>query len=143
MAQRVVENIDLIKTVPRRFQEGMRQKVFEAFRDKPFDRQELTRLFSQEYKSSGYNLRRIVRTESAKFNGQLTELRQKQLGIEEYEWSTSADSRVRPTHRDKEGKIFQWADPPLDTGHPGNDVQCRCLALAVVTPQNRERLGGK
>ena len=123
MAQRVVENIDLIKTVPRRFQEGMRQKVFEAFRDKPFDRQELTRLFSQEYKSSGYNLRRIVRTESAKFNGQLVELRQKQLGIESYEWSDSDDQRVRPNHRTKDGLIFEWASPPPDTGHPGNDYQ--------------------
>ena len=101
----------------------MRQKVFEAFRDKPFDRQELTRLFSQEYKSSGYNLRRIVRTESAKFNGQLVELRQKQLGIESYEWSDSDDQRVRPNHRTKDGLIFEWASPPPDTGHPGNDYQ--------------------
>ena len=143
MAEKVVENIDLIKTIPRRFQEGMRADVLKAFQDKPFDRQELTRIFQDKYKSSGYNLRRIVRDQSNKFNGELTQVRQQQLGIGSYEWSTSDDERVRPTHRDKEGKPFEWANPPLDTGHPGNDVQCRCLALAIVTPQNRKRLGGK
>ena len=104
MAEKVVENIDLIKTIPRRFQEGMRADVLKAFQDKPFDRQELTRIFRDKYQSSGYNLRRLTRDQSQKFNADLVHVRQQQLGITHYEWSTSEDERVRPTHAAK-----QWA----------------------------------
>lgn len=71
----------------------------------------------------------IARDQTSKFMGKLTELRQTSLGVEEYTWSTSRDERVRPTHQSKEGKKFRWDDPPSDTGHPKEDVSCRCEAL--------------
>jgi len=73
----------------------------------------------------------IARDQVAKLNGQLTERRQTALGIQEYIWRTSLDERVRQSHRTKEGKKFRWDKPPLDTGHPGEDYQCRCVAEPV------------
>jgi SPP1 gp7 family putative phage head morphogenesis protein len=70
----------------------------------------------------------VARDQIGKLNGNLTELRQTSLGIEEYTWRTSRDERVRPTHLEKEGKRFRWDEPPPDTGHPGNDILCRCSA---------------
>ena len=58
-------------------------------------------------------------------------------GVEEYIWSTSGDSRVRESHKKLNGKRFRWDDPPVvdeKTGrrcHPGEDYECRCVALAV------------
>jgi SPP1 gp7 family putative phage head morphogenesis protein len=52
--------------------------------------------------------------------------------VEEYVWSTSRDERVRPSHSAKDGKRFKWNDPPSDTGHPGNEIQCRCVAIPVL-----------
>jgi SPP1 gp7 family putative phage head morphogenesis protein len=73
----------------------------------------------------------IASDQIGKANAALTQHRQTDLGIEEYEWSSSNDSRVRPTHAAAEGKIFRWDTPPASTGgHPGHAVRCRCSALA-------------
>ncbi len=44
------------------------------------------------------------------------------------------DERVRPSHRMNDGRIFSWSDPP-DTGHPGEDHNCRCEAITYVEGQ--------
>ncbi|MET0155760.1 MAG: phage minor head protein [Rickettsiales bacterium] len=44
-----------------------------------------------------------------------------------YIWRTSGDDKVRPSHAANEGKIFAGEDPP-ETGHPGEDYNCRCIA---------------
>ncbi|SET17134.1 phage minor head protein [Thorsellia anophelis] len=70
----------------------------------------------------------IARDQTNKFNGALTRVRQQSLGIEQYIWSTSGDERVRQEHRENNGKLFRWDSPPI-TGHPGQDIQCRCVAI--------------
>ncbi|WP_442872598.1 phage minor head protein [Cognatishimia sp. SS12] len=40
---------------------------------------------------------------------------------------TRRDSRVRPSHAENDGRVFEWNDPPA-TGHPGDDYGCRCTA---------------
>lgn len=85
-------------------------------------------------KSFGITRRRaknIARDQTAKLNASLTKLRQQELGVDEYEWQTSGDERVRATHRHNDGKIFRWDDPPA-TGHPGTDVNCRCVAIPIL-----------
>jgi len=60
------------------------------------------------------------------------ELSLKQLRpTERYVWETRGDSKVRLSHRRNEGKIYRWDTPP-PTGHPGQDYNCRCLALPFV-----------
>lgn len=70
----------------------------------------------------------IARDQVSKLNGNLNMLRQENLGIDSYIWRTSEDERVRPSHEEKNGKEFQWNNPPSDTGHPGEDYNCRCYA---------------
>lgn len=86
-------------------------------------------------KSFGISHRRaklIARDQTTKLNASLTKLRQQEVGVEEYIWQTSGDERVRPTHRVNDGKKFRWDSPPKITGHPGNDVNCRCVAIPVL-----------
>ena len=86
-------------------------------------------------KSFGITHRRatlIARDQTTKLNASLTKLRQEEVGVEEYIWQTSGDERVRPTHRANDGKKFRWDTPPKTTGHPGNDVNCRCIARPVL-----------
>jgi SPP1 gp7 family putative phage head morphogenesis protein len=73
----------------------------------------------------------IARDQISKLNGQLTELRQSDLGINRYRWRTTGDDAVRPSHQALDGKIFSWDDPP-EVGHPGEDYQCRCYAEPVL-----------
>lgn len=79
--------------------------------------------------------RLIARDQTNKFNGQLAQLRQEELGIEEYQWRGVLDERERETHRANEGKIFSWKDPSPITGHPGSQVQCRCTAKPIITDE--------
>lgn len=75
--------------------------------------------------------RLIARDQISKLNGQVTQERQKSLGIDKYRWRTSQDERVRDTHRALEGEVFSWDNPP-SVGHPGEDFQCRCTAEPVL-----------
>lgn len=86
-------------------------------------------------KSFGITQRRatlIARDQTTKLNASLTRLRQQEVGVEEYIWQTAGDERVRPTHRHNNDKKFRWDTPPPITGHPGNDVNCRCIAKPVL-----------
>lgn len=74
----------------------------------------------------------IARDQIATINAKISEARQSALGIEEYIWVTSGDERVRESHADKDGQTFRWDDPPADTGHPGEDILCRCIARPVI-----------
>lgn len=73
----------------------------------------------------------IARDQISKLNGQMNQLRQSDLGISRYRWRTVGDERVRDSHRENDGKIFSWDEPP-ETGHPGEDYQCRCWAEPVL-----------
>lgn len=79
----------------------------------------------------------IARDQVLKANGELNKQRQQAAGVERYIWSAGADDRVRPMHRDLDGKTFRWDDPPVtnpqgDRNHPGQDYQCRCGAIPLM-----------
>jgi len=82
--------------------------------------------------------RLIARDQVSKLNANLTELRQRDLGVARYVWRTSRDGRVRESHREKNGQVFEWNSPPVDTGHPGQDFQCRCYAEPVFSDLMQE-----
>ena len=74
----------------------------------------------------------ISRDQITKLNSSLTRLKQESAGITQYIWQTAGDERVRPTHRANNGKKFNWDKPPEKTGHPGTDINCRCVAIPVM-----------
>lgn len=76
----------------------------------------------------------LARDQTGKLNGDLSKLRQVEIGVQEYRWHTVEDDRVRATHRSKNNKVFRWDTPPPGTGHPGNDFQCRCFAEPLLAP---------
>ncbi len=85
----------------------------------------------------------IARDQTLKLNSLVTKERHAAAGIESYVWTTSNDERVRETHEALEGQEFRWDDPPEvnddgDTGHPGEDFQCRCIAFPVLPELDEE-----
>lgn len=73
----------------------------------------------------------IARDQVSKLNGNLTQLRQQEIGVSQYRWRTVRDNRVRPEHEEREGVIFSWSAPPKD-GHPGQPINCRCIAEPLL-----------
>ena len=126
------ENIRLVKTIPERLHESLYRRVSETFTDRPFDRGALSQMLNREFKSSGYNVRRLARDQTSKAIGQLTRTRHQQLGITEYTWRTAQDERVRDSHVALEGSRQRWDTPP-SVGHPGEDIQCRCVAIPIIS----------
>ena len=136
----VERNVDLIKTIPPRMHTSLKRRFQKEFLEAPFDAQRVSGLLQKEYGSTGYNLRRLTRDQTQKTVSKLTEVRHQQLGLEGYIWRTSGDERVRETHAANEGDYYRWNNPPEVTGHPGEDVQCRCTAEPVIRKKDRERL---
>ena len=84
----------------------------------------------------------IARDQTSKMNGAMNMVRQTSLGITSYIWQTAGDERVREEHADLDGSQFDWNDPPPD-GHPGEAVNCRCVAVAVFDLDEPEQDDGE
>lgn len=84
----------------------------------------------------------IARDQTSKLNANVNEFRQRSAGVASYEWSTSLDERVRETHMANEGQTFTWGNPPVETGDPGSDVNCRCVAIPIIPELAEEESAG-
>ena len=124
MRQRIAENVALIKNIPAKAHADFRRRLENQLATAPFDWDMLKDTIAKEYGLAGYNLRRLTRDQTSKTIAGLTEIRQQQLGVEEYRWVTSEDERVRSSHAANNGKTFKWVELPPETGHPGHDIQC-------------------
>jgi SPP1 gp7 family putative phage head morphogenesis protein len=86
---------------------------------------------------------RVVRTAAGMANTAFERARAEEIGIEWYQWATSADSRVRPSHQKMDQVLVNWNDPPSPeelTGeappgkyHAGEAEECRCIALPIAS----------
>ena len=132
MRRVIHDSVRVVKTIPPRYHAALERDIAKLGEDAPFDQQKLRNVLRKNYRSAGYNLRRLTRDQTNKAVGGFNGIRQQQAGVESYIWSTSKDSRVRPTHRHNDGLIFRWDSPPSQTGPPGWDVQCRCVALPLI-----------
>jgi len=69
----------------------------------------------------------IARSAPRQYSGALTKHHQISAGIKQYRWQTSQDGeRVRESHRDKNGKFYDWAGL-----HPRSELNCRCDAVPI------------
>ena len=64
-------------------------------------------------------------------------------GLDSYRWGTSHDRRVRADHKDLQGRMFFFAEPPIvdkATGrraNPGEDFNCRCVAIPILRRKSK------
>jgi len=137
----IAENIDLVETLHQgqidRFRAIVNRGVQGGLRVETIRDQLLHELGIAQSRAS-----LLARDQTLRLFGELTELRQTNVGIEEYDWDTSDDSRVRPRHGELHGTRQRWDDPPIvqyatakrpeRRAHPGMDYQCRCQALPVI-----------
>lgn len=140
----VRENVALIRTIPADHFASLETKVTTAWKEGVNTRQ-LTRTIMDQHGVTRSRARLIARDQIGKLNGKVNEVRQGELGLTSYQWTTSGDERVRDMHADLEGTIQKWSDPPVtneagDRNHPGEDYQCRCTAEPVLTNDNLEEL---
>lgn len=120
-------NVSLIKSIPKQYLDKVEQIVMLGLQTGQRAEQMVAKI--QELHPISKNRAALVaRDQVGKITSRLTQVRQQKMGITHYTWSTSQDERVRDTHRNRNGKLFAWSDPP-DDGHPGMPIRCRCVAI--------------
>lgn len=138
MRARARTNVELIKSIPAELIDDVEAvvapRVISGIRV-----EEIMKRVQERFDVSESRAQLIARDQVGKFNGELTQERHESLGVNEYVWSTSQDSRVRPDHADLNGRAFSYDQPPVvdqksgRTANPGEDYQCRCQALPKVS----------
>lgn len=124
------ENVGLIKSIPGDMLDEVERELVRGVNDGT--RWEvLASRIEQRFGVAERRAALIARDQVGKFYGSVQRARQTNLGIKRYIWRTSRDERVRPEHVEREGEIFEWADPPED-GHPGQPINCRCTAEPIL-----------
>lgn len=137
-------NASLISTIP---QDVAKQVTVHAQKMQQEGKRssEIEKFIRQKRQSLlAYQIRRIARTEVSKAESDLTEIRATNLGINWYQWTSSEDVRVRPSHRFMHGILCAFDDPPnpevlngekkvANPYHAGQIWNCRCLEAPVIT----------
>ena len=137
----VVQNASLITSMQRDYLQRVQSSVAQGFRTGKSYRD----IAKEIQQATGITRRRatlIARDQVGSLNAQVTEQRDKDLGIEEYIWRNAGDIRVRGNpsglypnskydHWHREGKKYRYDKPPAD-GNPGEPIQCRCFAEAII-----------
>jgi SPP1 gp7 family putative phage head morphogenesis protein len=126
------ENVSLIKSIPRRFFDDLEKQLVGAVADgkRP---EELQQILVDRYGVAESSAKLVARDQIGKLYGELNQARQEDLGIKGYFWRGVQDNREREEHEVREGRFFEWDDPPED-GHPGEPVNCRCYAEPDFSP---------
>lgn len=115
------------------------KKVISEAHGKGVPARDLSKSLEERYGISRSRAEFIARDQTLKLNGQINKQKQTDLGITHYRWSTSKDRRVRDSHAALDGTIQAWDNPPNTgngTNHPGEDYQCRCIAIPIINFDN-------
>lgn len=118
----VGENVALIKTIPQNALADVEKTISRAYADGMRNR-DLGALIEKRYQISRNEAMRIAVDQTGKLNGRVAMEQHRAIGIGSFYWRTMRDKAVRPTHKELEGRVFFYPDPPRQ---PGQEVCCRC-----------------
>ena len=134
--------IDNMKKVIHGWQEKNIQKLREDVEywalGKGYSDKGIAELIMKNYNTTEKKAKFLARNETSLVLSEYSKQKYLQNGITKYRWQTSGDERVRDRHRELNGKVFEFSNPPivdLDTGkrgNPGEDIYCRCVAIPVL-----------
>jgi SPP1 gp7 family putative phage head morphogenesis protein len=139
----VTDNVSLMKNASEDMVKKITQTVIDGAKSgvRP---SEIAKRINKDFKTTKKHARFIARDQVSKLYGQINRMRQTDIGVSRYIWSDSDDDRVRPTHSANDDKIMRWDNNNvyLDNGRwvtrtgfkgiPGEDFQCRCVALGIL-----------
>ena len=86
-----------------------------------------------------------VRARVVRWAADRNQERQREIGVKRYTWRTKRDPRVRPGHARLDDTVQRWSKKPyVGSGryaHPGEDYNCRCIAIPIATKKTKGKLG--
>lgn len=122
----------------------LRQKVEENVSE-GFRAENLIDTIQAEKSVSHNKAKFLAKQETSLMVSKYRQIRYQDIGIQYYTWSTAHDPRVRKDHKELQGKVFRFDEPPItnkQTGarnNPGEDFGCRCIAIPSLTEKGALR----
>lgn len=129
----LAENVALIKAEPAKYLRSYDKVVANLIEKKLEEGWSLNTLTEALEKTTGLEKNRAKLIATDQVGNIFAEQTKNQflgIGLERFRWITSRDNRVRPTHKEREDKIYYWSNPP-DGEIPGSAIRCRCTASVV------------
>lgn len=127
MKAKTQENASYMSTIPDEFYNKVAQSVYRTVSNGG-SLQEITEDIVKYGQISRDRAAFIARDQTGSILGQMTAERHQRSGFPAFRWSDSGDNRVRPSHKEKNDKVFLYADNPA---LPGEDFGCRCVAEPI------------
>lgn len=138
------ESVSRIQSIPSEFLEDLQQTLFDDFTN-GMTIDDIANDIQERFGVSERKAELLARDQIGTLNSKLTERQHEDAGVTKYIWEDSADERVRPCHRELNGHVFEYKNPPemwyltksrgkVMTGrhcNPGADYNCRCTATPV------------
>ncbi|MDN7558804.1 phage head morphogenesis protein [Burkholderia orbicola] len=138
LRQLMTEQVTLITSIPREAADRVHKLTLEGLVDSTRS-SEIAKMIAASGEVAASRATMIARTEVSRASTVLTEARARGIGSSHYIWRTSGDGAVRPGHREMEGKVCSWDEPPEveENGtymrfHPGCIWNCRCWAEPII-----------
>ena len=136
LANRLQANVSLITSIAPTAMDQAREVIEDGIRS-GLRVEELAKRIAERFDVAESRAVLIARDQTGKMQAQITEARNRELGVSKYTWQTSGDGRVRDSHAELNGREFRYDDPPVTGDHgernnPGEDYQCRCNAQPVL-----------
>lgn len=149
MEKAVSDNVDLITSIHTDFIHDIGEAVFANMKDGG-RHENLIDIIKERGGVTRSRAKFIARDQTSKLNADFTEARNVALGLDIYEWGGTGDERERDSHLVLNGMLCKYSDPTVYSddggktwkkrstigafiGKPGEDYQCRCLALPYVS----------
>lgn len=136
LAEWIESNVNLIESIPNEFLDELKDTIYQGYVS-GHSITDLSKQIRERYGVSKTKSRMLARDQVGKLNAQISQHQQRNVGGDKYKWKTAGDGRVRGRHKELNNKICSWDDPPVvdkrtgRKGHPGEDYQCRCIAIPV------------
>jgi SPP1 gp7 family putative phage head morphogenesis protein len=110
-----------------------------SFRDEEFNdlsrSQKIQQRLRQKHTAAKKAAKQAARDKLGNANAKAKKTASKRLGLDLYVWRTMLDDKVRASHEEREGVIYNWNAPP-EGGHPSEDWGCRCVAAPFYKGEN-------
>lgn len=137
MQMLMIENVDLITSIPRKAAERVHQLTMEAISSTSARSDEIAQEIMRTTRVTESRAKLIARTEVARTASILTQSRSEYVGSTHYIWRTVGDADVRDAHRKLEGKVIAWDSPPIagsngERAHAGQIYNCRCYPEPIL-----------
>lgn len=116
----------------------MRQKVAKAVLE-GYREIDVQKMLETEYGIAERKAKFLAQNETSIMLAQIKKVHYSAMGFDSFMWHTILDARERPLHRELNGKIFRFDNPPVidertgQRGLPGETYNCRCNMTPIMS----------